>query len=121
MSIAIPNFTTGAKVVSGLNTYTYTIQNAGVHYCRAEVDHRNGSAATISIAQSGSRSATLATTTLTANTTDIPMPQSTAIVIGAANFAANDTVTFTISSSAAADKGPQDIKARLLVTQSFIA
>lgn len=112
-TISIPNFLS-QKAVSGLNSYTFTAVTPGTHYCRMEVDHHSSSAATIAISRSGSVSATLGSLTLTPNGSGVAAPQSTAIVIGAANLLAGDVITFAVSSSAAIDQGSNNIKSRIL-------
>lgn len=119
-TITIPNFNT-EKVVCGLNTYQYTIQAAGVHYCRIEVDHHASSQATITISRSGSVSATLATLTLPGSSGSNGFSQSTTVLIAAANFAVSDVVSFAISSSNVVDQQLNNIKARLIVRLGPIA
>jgi hypothetical protein len=111
-TVIINNFTT-QKVVSGLNTYQYTIQTAGLHTCRIEVDHREASALTISITQSGSHSGTLASMTLQPNSSIQGQPDSTAILMALANCQIGDVVSFVLSSSAAIDQQLNTVKARL--------
>lgn len=111
-TINIPNFLT-EKVVDGLNSYTYTIQSAGVHNCRIIVDHRNASTMQVAISQSGSVSAVVGIITLTA----VPEggPQNTVILQGTANCAVGDVITFVLSSTTPDDLGLNTMKARLNV------
>lgn len=113
-TIQIPNFLT-QKVVNGLNTYTYTTQSAGMHTCRIEVDHRVASAMTISITQSGSVNATLATMTLVAGSNSDADAMSTAILQACANCAISDVLSFVLTSSAPVDQNSNTVKARLNV------
>jgi len=116
-TIIIPNFLT-QKVVDGLNTYQYTIQNAGMHLCDCKVDHDGTSQLTISIVQAGSVNATLATITLPGNTDGNAV--STTPLQALANCAINDTISFTLTSSAAIDNQLNTVKARLNVHQGTV-
>jgi hypothetical protein len=108
--VLIPNFNT-EKVVSGLNTYQYTVQSAAVHNCRIKVDKMPPSTMTISIVQAGSHSGTLATVTL------VPVPgsdgQTSQILQAPANCQPGDTLSFVLSSSASIDEQLNTVKATL--------
>jgi hypothetical protein len=107
---------TDQKVVSGLNSYQYTIPTAQIYKCRITVDHREASTITVSIVQAGSVNATLATITLPGSPANLGLPQGTAILQTAANCAVNDTITFSITSSDAIDQQLNTIKSRLICT-----
>jgi len=107
-TIVIPSFTAGQKVVSGLNTYQYTIQEAAVHLCRIEVDHHLVSQVTITINSNGSP---IATMTLPGTT----QVQGTAILQATVNNAVSDVITFVISSSNVDDEQLNNIKSRIIV------
>lgn len=113
-TVIIPNFNT-QKVYVGLNSYQYTIQNAGMHNCKIKVDHRTASAMTISIVQAGSVNATLATTTLSPTSSSNGDPQSSAILNTIANCQPGDTITFVLTSSAAIDEQLNTVKSRMTV------
>lgn len=107
-TITIPNFTTGQKVVSGLNTYQYTVASAAMHVAHIEVDHHLSSQLTVSIQQNGS---TISTITLPGTT----QVQGTAILVTTMNCALNDVISFVLSSSASVDNQTNTVKSRLIV------
>lgn len=111
-TISIPNFNT-EKVVNGLNSYTYTVTSTAVHNCRIIVDHRDSSTMTITISQSGSQSATLATLTLPGMPAGSPQPST--ILQAPANCVSGDVITFALTSSDPADQQLNTVKARLNV------
>jgi hypothetical protein len=111
-TIIIPNFTT-EKVVCGLNSYQYTVGSTAMHNCRIIVDHRDSSTMQITISQSGSRSATLASLTLPGLPSGSPQPST--ILQGTANCVTGDVITFTLTSSAASDQNTNNVKAKLNV------
>ena len=113
-TVIIPNFNT-QKVECGLNTYQYTIQNAGLHNCKIKVDHREASAMTISIVQAGSNNATLLTTTLAPTTSAAGSPQSSALLNTIANCQPGDTISFVLTSAAAIDNQLNTVKSRITV------
>lgn len=108
-TIIIPNFLT-EKVVTGLNTYQYTINTAAMHVARVRVSKQPDSGMTITINLNGSP---VATTTL------VPVEpgggNSTAVISATMNCAANDVVTFVLSSSTSSDQQLNTIKAILNV------
>lgn len=111
-TITIPNFLT-EKVVNGLNSYVYTTSSTAVHNCRIVIDHRDSSTMTVTIAQAGSQSATIATVTLPGMPAGSPQPST--ILQGPANCVSGDTITFTMTSSDPADSQLNTVKARLNV------
>jgi hypothetical protein len=117
-TIVIPNFNT-QKTFAGLNTYTYTIQNAGVHTCRIKTDHHQQSNMIAAISQSGSFSGTLATGTVQ----PVPLPnttgQSSLILEARANCQPGDVITFTLTSSASNDQQLNTLKSSMIVTQGL--
>jgi hypothetical protein len=108
-TIIIPNFNT-EKAVVGLNSYQYTVQAAGLHNCKIEVDHREASSLTVSVAQAGSVSATLATVTLPGVASNLPTG---AFLNACANAQPGDTLTFSITSSNPIDEQLNTVKAKL--------
>lgn len=100
--------------MNGLNSYQYTVQNAGLHNCRIEVDHRAGSTMTISIVQAGSVNATIATVTLVPPANSLG-PQNSTVLQACINAAVSDTVTFVLTSSAAIDTELNTVKSKLNV------
>lgn len=113
-TVIIPNFTTGEKVYAGLNTYTYTIQTAGMHTCKIRVSKRASSNMTISITQAGSVNATLATITVqpestTTGNTVVPLRV-------VANCAVGDVISFVLTSSLPIDQELNTVKSEIIVT-----
>lgn len=113
-TVIIPNFLT-QKVVNGLNTYQYTIQNAGLHNCKIKTDHREASSMTISIVQAGSNNATLGTITLSPTSSAAGNSQSSAVLNTIANCQPGDTISFVLTSSAQIDNQLNTVKSRITV------
>jgi len=102
------------KIVSGLNSYQYTIPTAGLYNCNIKVDHRESSAVTVSVVQAGSVNSTLATFTLVPSSTSGGAAPA-AILNVCANCAVNDTITFVLTSSAPIDQQLNTIKSKITV------
>jgi hypothetical protein len=117
-NITIPNFNT-QKTFAGLNTYTYTIQTAGMHTCRIKTDHHQASNLTSTISQSGSFSGTLTTGTVQPIATPNNTGQSSLILEARANCQPGDVITFTLTSSTANDQQLNTLKSNLIVTQGL--
>lgn len=115
-TIVIPNFTT-QKTMVGLNTYTYTIQTAGLHVCRMVVSKHQTSTLTASITQAGSVTATLATATAHSVASTGTVGQSSIILEATANCAVNDVISFVLTSSGSTDKELNTVKADMIVTR----
>jgi hypothetical protein len=105
------------KVVTGLNSYTYTIPTTGQYQVRMNISDDERSALTGTISQSGSVSLTIVTGT------EVPPPvnnttgQSDIILQGSASCVAGDVITFAITSSSAIDQQPNTVKAKISVAQ----
>jgi len=111
----IPNFLT-EKVYTGLDTYQYTVVNAGLHVASIRIDKMPSSAITVSIIQAGSVNATLATMTIVPN---LPYSAQTSQSLAVtANCAASDTLSFVLTSSAPADETPNGFKALMNIRGS---
>jgi hypothetical protein len=110
MTIAIPNFNT-EKVYDGLNTYTFTVNTAGMHLCRIKMDHRAASTMTIAITQAGSVNTTL--NTITVASVPSGSPQTSTILQSLANCAIGDVLSFVITSSSTEDQQLNTIKATM--------
>jgi hypothetical protein len=118
-TIIIPNFNT-EKVMAGLNTYTYTIQTAGLHTAKIQVDHHQASNLTCTITQTGSVSATLASGTVQPSGVTVTQSHSSIILYGLANCAVNDVINFTLTSSAANDQQLNTVKSTFRVNQGQV-
>lgn len=110
-TITIPNFLT-EKVVNGLNTYQYTTINTAMHVIRVNVTQPPASGMTITLSQSGSQSATLATVTLPQSTVDI---QGNYILQATANCVSGDVLSVALSSSQPIDKQLNTVVAKIIV------
>jgi len=115
-TINIPNFDT-QKTMVGLNTYQYAVQTAGIHKCSAIVSDLQTSGLTVTISQSGSVSATIATAT------EVPLPQpnttgqSSRIIEGLANCQVGDVISFTLTSSQVDDQQLNTVKLDMIITR----
>lgn len=115
-NVIIPNFNS-QKTEVGLNTYQYTIINSGVHTAKIRVSVHQSSTLTITISQSGSTSATLATVTHAAIVQPDTTGQSSIVLSALANFVSGDVVSFALSSSAVTDNQLNNVKADMIVKQ----
>lgn len=111
-TIIIPNFLT-EKVMTGLNTYQYTVGATAMHVAAIRVDNLPGSQLAVSIVQAGSVNATLATITLPGTLPDAV--QTSASLSATANCMSGDTISFVITSSNPIDQGLNSIKALMRV------
>jgi hypothetical protein len=114
MTIVIPNFNT-EKTYVGLNTYTYTIKEAGLHNAKIQVDHHQASNLTVSITQTGSVSSTLASGTVQPKGITVTAGQSSIILYGLANCSIGDVISFVLTSSAANDNQLNTVKSTFKV------
>ena len=99
----------------GLNTYTYTVVNTGIHTAKIETDIRASSNITVTISQSGSVSATLATGTVQPTILPNTTSRSSLILLGLANCAIGDVISFVITSSTPIDQDLNTVKATFRV------
>jgi len=113
-TLNIPNFNT-EKVMVGLNTYTYTVQVAGLHNAKIQVDHHQASNLTCTITQSGSVSRTLASGTVQPLGSTVTQGQSSIILYGLANCSVGDVISFVLTSSATNDQQLNTIKSTFKV------
>jgi len=103
MATVIPEFSS-TQVISNLDTYTYTVKSAAVHYASAQLEALNlPSSLALTISQSGSRSASVSSPAMAAG-------QSVLDLSASFNCAAGDVISFVISSSAASDQAINSIK-----------
>jgi hypothetical protein len=108
-TVIIPNFLTPKEVV-GLNTYSYTVQNAAMHVASIQVDRRADSAFTIQIEQNGTP-----VNSITVAPVPSGSPQSSQSLSATMNCAANDVIAFVLTSSAPIDQQLQGVKSLLNV------
>lgn len=104
-NITIPNFTTGEKVVNGLNDYSYTIQTTATHNVSCNVTQPNPTGMTVTIKNNAS---TIATFTLPANSIQGNFLCQTPIAC-----AANDVVHIVLASSNSNDQQLNNVVAKL--------
>jgi hypothetical protein len=114
-TVIIPNFNT-QKVYNGLNTYTYTVGSTAMHMCDIKVQHRESSAMTISISQSGSFTGTLATVTLNPSSGTAGQPQTEVDLQALANCVSGDVISFTLTSSASIDEQLNTVQSLIRVS-----
>jgi hypothetical protein len=107
VATTIPNFLTN-KVVSNLDTYTYTVTTAAMHVAKVRVQKMPPSGLTITIQQNGSTKATVTVQPIVGST-----GQSSQELHVTMNCAVSDVISFVLSSSTAIDQGPNAIKATL--------
>lgn len=98
MTVIIPNFLT-QKVVNGLNTYQYTVQNTAMHVARIRTTHPTNTGITITINQNGSPVATVTPAATLPDTGQTSTELHTTI-----NCTSGDVISFALSSSAAPDE-----------------
>lgn len=115
MATVIPNFTNGEKIYAGEDTFTYTIVNAGMHVCKIRTSKPNNSNLALSITQSGSVSATIATGL--AVPVDTTTGQSSLTIQGTANCQPGDVITFGVTSANVNDRQLNTLKSEILVKQ----
>jgi len=109
MATTIPYFTHQYNF-SNLDTYNYTIQNAGTHTVSAKAqDFTNLSGVSVVIKQNGTILSTSPTQSSTQNELNVSY---------LVNCAAGDVISFVVSSSSPSDSGPNQIKGFFSVTQS---
>lgn len=118
-TIIIPNFNT-EKTMVGLNTYTYTIVNAGLHTAKIQVDHHAPSNLTVQIQQTGSVSAVLATGTVQPTGSTTTAGQTSIILTALANCQPGDTIQFVLVSSAGNDSQLNTVKSTFKVNQGQV-
>ena len=99
-TIVVPNFNT-AKSYVGLNSYVYTVTQAGVSTATLQVSPRASSTLTASITQAGSATAS---SSVTLNSIPTTNPSHICIVRLTMNLAVGDTVTYALTSSATIDQ-----------------
>lgn len=107
MATNIPNFLT-PKVICGLDTYNYTIVNAGMHVASINLTEQPPSGMSILIQQNGSTKASFSAPAASQNHIDLKVTM---------NCAANDIISFVLSSSNAGDQQLNSIKGILIVHQ----
>lgn len=117
-TIIIPNFLT-QKTMVGLNTYTYTIVNAGMHIAHIVVSHHAPSNLTCAITQAGSVNTTLTTATVQPVTNPNNTAQSSLILQATANCQPGDVISFVLTSSSANDKQLNTVKSDMIVRQGM--
>ena len=90
-----------SKIISNLDTYTYTVQNAAMHVASLGINELPPSGITITLQQNGS---TVASTSAPNAAQQIVQLSRTL------NCAVNDTISFIVASSTPTDQGPQAFK-----------
>lgn len=97
-----------ATVIASLDTYNYTVKTASMHVCAVSITMRAPSSISVVIKQG---STTIATSTA-------PAAAQTVINLNATmNCAVNDVISVIISSSAALDNQPNNMKGIINIHQ----
>jgi hypothetical protein len=100
-----------SKVISNLDTYQYTVKEAGMHYVSLGINEKPPSGITISIQQNSN----------TPVTTSAPGASQQVVQLATTfNCAVNDTITIVVASSTATDQGPQAFKGILTIKQGSL-
>lgn len=108
-TITIPNFLT-PKEVNGLNTYQYTVVTPAMHVASIRLDRHATSAYSMAIQLNGSPVNSASVAMLPPGSS-----QSSQSLSATMNCAANDVISFVLSSSAAIDQQLNTAKAILNV------
>lgn len=100
-----------SKVLSNLDTYVYTVKEAGMHYVALAINELPPSGITISIQQNSNSPIT----------TSAPAARQQVVQLATTfNCAVNDTITIVVASSTATDQGPQAFKGILTIKQGSL-
>lgn len=101
MSTTITSPLISSKVISNLDTYNYTVQNASVHLAGIVINELPPSGITVTISLNG---------TPVASTSAPNIAQQVVQLKVAMNCAVNDLISIIVASSTPSDQGPQSFK-----------
>lgn len=111
MAITLQSPILSSKPVNNLDTYNYTVINAGMHLVAVTINEQPPSGITISLKLNGS----------TVVSTSAPNVQQQVINLSTTmNCSPNDVIGIVLASSTPSDQGPQSFKGLIRINQGSL-